>query len=484
MVGITDKIVRTLVVAFALLAATLTCSAQQVFAERQLKQLTIRSERVANNLATAREAFEATPTDSLAMLIFELEKQQTAIATAIERITVAQAKADTLEVESNEPPKLSNEEEHIKMMFNTSTRRYALIENEIEGLIDEYSEVYGNAKQAIEAHDVAATMTEANRHHKTYTAGVAKMKTLADEIADRSDRLFISKRNAYIGFADSLGMVEERDYFVKSEEEVEASMTEKLKGECTDMDVAMYPYRKAVLMNLEVKIARRLNGKAWADSLVQKMAAINPDMGKFMPLDSPKRSKARFADVEFGKQRYGSVADIPKINIPDDGELYSILLGNYASMPSLKSFRGASPLYTERREDGRTYVYVGLYPTIQSARGGVEKLRSAGFKQPTIVMWREGIRRDDWVDRSATPTSTSTFYRLEIVGPADGLPTGIMEAIKSKAPNKEISRYTASSGEVVYTVGIFTKRVQADAVLAAVQAADSSVNAKITEIKK
>jgi hypothetical protein len=33
-------------------------------------------------------------------------------------------------------------------------------------------------------------------------------------------------------------------------------------------------------------------------------------------------------------------------------------------------------------------------------------------------------------------------------------------------------------------VGIFTKRNQADAVLAAVQAVDSSTNAKIAEIKK
>ena len=70
------------------------------------------------------------------------------------------------------------------------------------------------------------------------------------------------------------------------------------------------------------------------------------------------------------------------------------------------------------------------------------------------------------------------------MGPAEGLSAEVREAIKSKAPNKEISRYTSPTGEVVYTVGIFTKRNQADAVLAAVQAVDSSTNAKIAEIKK
>lgn len=468
----------------ALAVTVLPCSAQQIFVERQLKQLGLRVERVGTMLASAREAFAATPTDSLAMAIHELEKQQDAINKAIEELSLPQ-QSDSLT--TNEPPQLTAEEERIKTMFNTSTRRYGMIESEVEELIEQYAAAYDQAVEAIAGHNSAATMKEVNSHYKTYTESIGEMKSLADKIADRSDRLFASKRTAYIGFADSLAMSEEIAFFVKSEEEVEASMSEKLKQECTDLDVALYPYRKAVLMNLEVKIARRLNGQQWADSLLQKMATINPDDTKFAPLDNPKRSQAKFADVNIGsgQSRYRTVDDIPRIKIPTDGELYSILLGNYASLPSIKTFRGAAPLYTERREDGRTYVYAGLYPTVQSARGGVEKLRSAGFKQPSIVMWREGIRRDDWVDRTAATTSKkTTYYRLEVVGPAEGLSQPIMDAIKSKAPNKEISRYTAPTGEVVYTVGIFLKQAQADAVLAAVQAADTSANAKIAEIKK
>ena len=474
--------IRLLVAAVAMLIVSLPCSAQQIFVERQLKQLALRGERVEAQLTAAKEAFESTPTDSLARVVFELEKQAEAIATAITKLSTPQVEEQQL---TDEPPVLTPTEERFKKLFTTSTRRYAMIEKEVEGIIAEYAEVYKEAAAAIEAHDVAETMKEANAHHKTYTASVERMKALADQIADRSDRLFMSKSAAYVGFADSLGMKEEKEFYIRSEQEVENSMIEKLKGECTDIDVAMYPFRKAVLMNLEVKIARRLCGGKWADSLLQKMATINPDDAKFAPLDGPKRSKAKFADVVIGgKQKYASAADIPRIKVPTDGEMYSILLGNYASLPQMKAFRGASPLYSERREDGRTYFYAGLYATIQSARTGVDKLRKAGFKQPTIVLWREGIRRDDWVDRTATPTTTTTFYRLEIVGPAEGLSAEVREAIKSKAPNKEISRYTAPTGEVVYTVGIFTKRNQADAVLAAVQAVDSSTNAKIAEIKK
>lgn len=473
--------IRLLVAAVAVFTLALPCSAQQIFVERQLKQLALRGERVEAQLAATKEAFESTPTDSLARVVFELEKQSEAIAMAIAKLSTPQM---VEEPPTNEPPVLTPTEERFKKLFTTSTRRYAMIEKEVEGIIAEYAEVYKEAAAAIEAHDVAETMKEANAHHKTYTASVERMKALADQIADRSDRLFMSKSAAYVGFADSLGMKEEKEFYISSEQEVENSMIEKLKGECTDIDVAMYPYRKAVLMNLEVKIARRLCGNQWADSLLQQMATINPEDAKFEPLDGPKRSNVKFADVVVGGKKYASAEDIPRIKVPAEGEMYSILLGNYSSLPQMKAFRGVSPLYSERREDGRTYFYAGLYATIQSARTGVDKLRKAGFKQPTIVLWREGIRRDDWVDRAATPTTTTTFYRLEIVGPAEGLSAEVREAIKSKAPNKEISRYTAPTGEVVYTVGIFTKRNQADAVLAAVQAVDSSTNAKIAEIKK
>lgn len=473
--------IRLLVAAVATFTLSLPCSAQQIFVERQLKQLALRGERVEAQLAATKEAFESTPTDSLARVVFELEKQAEAIAAAIAKLSTPQM---VEEPPTNEPPVLTPTEERFKKLFTTSTRRYAMIEKEVESIITEYAQVYKEAAAAIEAHDVAETMKEANAHHKTYTASVERMKALADQIADRSDRLFMSKSAAYVGFADSLGMKEEKEFYIRSEQEVENSMIEKLKGECTDIDVAMYPYRKAVLMNLEVKIARRLCGNQWADSLLQQMATINPEDAKFEPLDGPKRSKAKFADVVIGGKKYASAEDIPRIKVPAEGEMYSILLGNYSSLPQMKAFRGVSPLYSERREDGRTYFYAGLYATIQSARTGVDKLRKAGFKQPTIVLWREGIRRDDWVDRTATPTTTTTFYRLEIVGPAEGLSAEVREAIKSKAPNKEISRYTAPTGEVVYTVGIFTKHNQADAVLAAVQAVDSSTNAKIAEIKK
>ena len=474
---------RLWVATVAMLCLSLTCSAQQIFVERQLKQLVLRGERVATQLSATKEALIATPNDSLARVVFELEKQAEAISAAITTLSAQQVKEEETIVQ--DPPVLTPAEEHIKVLFTTSIRRYAMIEREVEAILGEYAEAYQEAATAIEAHDVAETMKEANAHHKTYTASVERMKQLADRIADRSDRLFVSKSAAYVGFADSLGMSAEKEQYLKNEEDIEATIAEQLKGECTDLDVALYPHRKAALMNLEMHIARRLCGNKWADSLAQSVANQNADYAKFVPLDGPKRSKAKFADVVVGgKTKYASAEDVPRIKVPADGDLYAIMLGNYVSLPPIKTFRGVSPLYSERREDGRTYFYAGLYPTIQSARSGVEQLRAAGFKQPTIVLWKDGIRRDDWVDRAATPTKTTTFYRLEIVGPADGLSVEIREAIKSKAPNKEISRYTAPTGEIVYTVGIFTKRAQADAVLAAVQSVDPTTSAKIAEIKK
>ncbi|MBR4851604.1 MAG: hypothetical protein IKU97_06085, partial [Tidjanibacter sp.] len=85
---------RLWAVMVTMLCISLTCSAQQIFVERQLKQLALRGERVEKQLAATREALVAAPSDSLAMVVFELEKQAEAIAAAIETLSAQQAKEE------------------------------------------------------------------------------------------------------------------------------------------------------------------------------------------------------------------------------------------------------------------------------------------------------------------------------------------------------------------------------------------------------
>lgn len=541
MVGI-KRVIITAIIALC----TLPVPAQNTLgtiAERQIRQLTLRSGRIEAQLTSAREKQALTPCDSLAKAIFELEKQSAAIAATIERLsttpqkptevepqtapnepkTVAEVKEEpqpattpepetAIESETKEPTQqeVSTDEENaleapiittepkaevaeqeniisdeLKKMFSATARRYSLIEGEIALLIGDYEKSYNEAKRLLKEYDNATSLQALNTHFDAYNKAVESGKKLADEIANRSDRLFESKMNALYGFADSLKLEGTREKYTALAEQTEATMSAKLSTICTDLDLAMYPHRLKTTMALQVELAHHITPED-ADSLELTLNNFDTLYTLFEPLAKPKRSDAKFAPVKVVKSgKYGAVSALPVLKVPGEGELYSITVANYASLPtSTKVFRNATPLYRQRREDGRTYIYIGLYPTARSAQEDIEYLRKIGFKQPELVMWRDGIRRDDFVDRSAKPAAPrSAMYRVEIAGAQGALSDIVVGAIRGAAPRKEISKYSAE-GATIYTVGIFTKESEAKALAAAIGKADATLSTTIVELGK
>lgn len=544
MVGIKRAIITAIIA-----LCTLPVPAQNTLgtiAERQIRQLTLRSERIEAQLTSAREKQALTPCDSLAKAIFELEKQSAAIAATIERLsttpqkptevepqsaqtepeTIAEVKEEpqpapapapetAIESETKEPilptqQEVSTDEENafeapiittepkaevaeqeniisdeLKKMFSTTARRYSLIEGEIALLIGDYEKSYNEAKRLLKEYDNATSLQALNTHFDAYNKAVESGKKLADEIANRSDRLFESKMNALYGFADSLKLEGTREKYTALAEQTEATMSAKLSTICTDLDLAMYPHRLKTTMALQVELAHHITPED-ADSLELTLNNFDTLYTLFEPLAKPKRSDAKFAPVKVVKSgKYGAVSALPVLKVPGEGELYSITVANYASLPtSTKVFRNATPLYRQRREDGRTYIYIGLYPTARSAQEDIEYLRKIGFKQPELVMWRDGIRRDDFVDRSAKPAAPrSAMYRVEIAGAQGALSDIVMGAIRGAAPRKEISKYSAE-GATIYTVGIFTKESEAKALATAIGKADATLSTTIVELGK
>ena len=511
------------------------------FIQRQLSQLSLRGEKTAEMLSAAREQYSLTPCDSLSMVIHELEKQSLAIEGAIARLLERQAQvvveaAEEVEVAKPEPepqpeevePKAEVEEivseqpaattpqeqtelpaepepvlapipakeqpdnkplvsEELKTLFNTTSRRYALIEGEIMGLIGEYGKAYNDILASLKGYEKATSLTTLEKHHKEYLAAVERSKSLADNIADRSDLLFTSKTNSLLMFADSLGMDSLRVDYTALSEQTESAISEKLMGKCTDLDLAMYPHRLLGTFRLEAQLAKHLAPEA-ADSLLSRTEEFDTTFTLFSPYGTPKRSNAKFTAVSISKKaKERAVSSLPLIKIPSEGELYSIMVGNYASLPpSTKVFRGAEPLYRERREDGRTYIYLGLYPTAQSAQDDIALLRKVGFKQPTLVMWRDGIRRDDYVNKNSGSTAAKkpAMYRIEIGGATTALPSEVLNVIREKAPRKEISKYTSSEGAVVYTLGIFTSEKEAQTLATAIAKASPDLTTSVTQVGK
>ncbi len=453
---------------------------------------TVENEQVAepeSTIVEPKEVAENTPAAEMEEAPMEVDDGGATMPETTLSEKVLEEVADAEEVLPEQTQQTNPEfiaSDNLKLLFNTSRRRYGMTQQEIEQLIEEYAMLHDSIATCLNNYDNATSLQTLEKHYAAYVATVARATKIANEIADRSDLLFTSKTNSYLGFADSLGMDSLRTLHTTRSEETEQIMSQKLAGKCSDLDVALYPHRLISTVVLESELARYLEPEM-ADSL--RLVVDNYDVTHtlFSPIGTPKRSNVKFAGVSIKKKtKERAVSSLPVLKIPSEGELYSITIANYASLPpSTKVFRGATPLYRERREDGRTYIYLGLYPTARSAQDDIALLRKAGFKQPTLVMWRDGIRRDDWVERNASSATPKTaMYRIEISGAEGALPEGVVALIREKAPRKEISKYTATDGATVYTLGIFTKEKEAQTLAAAIGKTSANISVTVVQIGK
>lgn len=503
MVGITFR--QLLLCAALTIAATLGCAAQtggSTLAERQQTQLTKRSERVASQLVQARQAYYQSPNDSLSRVIYELEQQQKSIRKAIARLNGKSsdeqeiAKSDSAPAAPKSPSAAEADvadfenlaSDNIKFLFRTSSRRYNLITKEINALIDKYATAHARAIESAESHDKATSIKRVEEHHAAYVGALEEASRIATEISTRSERLLTSKTNSLLGFADSLKIDTIAIKHNLLRDEMESRKVDSLSTLCDDVELAMFGHRFQLTMLLEAELAKYIQPDV-ADSLQQLALGFNADYTTFPPAPKPKRvDGTKYAGVKVAKKpKYVAVSSLPTIKVPSRGELYAIAVGNYQSLPSsTKPFKGTSPLSRELREDGRTYVYVGLYPTAVSAQEDLARLRELGFKQPELVMWRDGIRRDDFVDRNsaAKESAKQTLYRLEIAGATGALSDAVQEVIRQEAPRKEISKFSAADGSTIFTLGIFTQENEAHKVASAIGNADTTLTVTVSQIGK
>lgn len=500
MVGITK---RLLITAALIFAATLGCAAQSglgTFAERQQRQLSKRAERVAALLVQTRQAYYQSPSDSLSLAIYELEQQQKSIREAIARLksesdNQTNTSASSIGQETAEMDKTGQSthnkivvSDNLAFLFRTSSRRYNLITSEINTLIENYAATHNRAIESVDKHDNATSMKELEGHYSTYKGALDEASRISAEIAKRGERLLTSKTNSLFGFADSLKLDTVRSQYTLACEKLEEKIADSLGQVTGDVELAMFAHRLRLTMCLEAEMARYIQPHT-ADSLKLLAEEFDANYTTFAIPPKPKRVEGtKYSGVKVSKKpKYVSVSSLPTIKVPSDGELYAISVGNYQSLPSsTKPFKGTSPLHRELREDGRTYIYVGLYPTSASAKEDINRLKELGFKQPELVMWRNGIRRDDFVDRSSAPSPATkqSLYRIEIAGATGILSDVVLEVISAEAPRKEISKYTASNGSMVYTLGIFTQESEAHKIASAIGSADSTLTVTVNQIGK
>lgn len=522
--------IRRTIILLAVTLFALEVSAQSTlgtFAQRQTKQLERRKEQIAKELTSAREAYAANPCDSLGKVVFELTKQSEAVEGALVRIAnqeqerirveeeaarraelekqkaAAAAAADSLanasesaavEPQEQEPaadaPQAESQQSATEQTTTPLNRlsaalsANALIEGEIGVLIEQYRSAHKRASESLLAYGGATNLAKANEHYAAFNNAMSEMTTLGEQVGLRSQELFNDKIQTYISIAEEVGAKYIRAKYENIIKSVDSKHLDKIKNRCSNVDVAMYPHRLRSTIELEIEVAELLGCES-AEPLKQTLEEFNTSNTLFAKLQAPAYANTEYYPVKFNKSKaYVPISSLPKMEVPAEGEVFSIELAGYTKLPNSTSvFRNATPLYRETRSDSRTYIYTGLYPTAKSATDDIALLRNAGFKAPKVVAWRNGVRRDDFVAKGSSANAV-VYYRIEINGVDSALSREALQAIRQTAPSKEISKFNAADGSLIYSVGNFTKEAEARNLAAAITNADASLSVTVVEFER
>ena len=171
-------------------------------------------------------------------------------------------------------------------------------------------------------------------------------------------------------------------------------------------------------------------------------------------------------------QLYNARNPIPECRVYERGTIYRILVGTFWSKQAVATFHGAAPLGFLQM-NGKHLYFAGGYRTRHESEAAVAELKRAGFKNPVVVVWRDGKYRNLATD----PEPESEIkYRLEIAG-AQSLSDQMRAIIGEKAPDCELTRAGGT-----FILGLFDELQSARQTMDALRLADGSLDIRITEV--
>ena len=160
------------------------------------------------------------------------------------------------------------------------------------------------------------------------------------------------------------------------------------------------------------------------------------------------------------------------------GLIYQIQLFVVSRKLTEKSFKGLAPVYERRGSTGKYIYSVGLFKTYKDAMANINTVKKHGFPGAQLVAYNNrkstSIKNARAIEVKENRNAT---YQVVISG-YETLPQAVLQAIQSNT-EKDISKGT-DGGKIVYMVGIFTKKAEADALAQALE----KVSDKTIAVKK
>ena len=319
---------------------------------------------------------------------------------------------------------------------------------------------------------------EADSLFAEITALAAENRQLAAYAGEMWNRIYETKLYAYIYLLDRANHY---DLIAEQERQMNTlTMREnELAGAYMYDEATCYALEKELLTECEKRIAHRAGLQTALDSL-SRLRSVRASQ-YFMPtVDTRERMFYDYADALPAKPvRYTNSSQIPQVEIFSRGDMYRILLGSYAKVPAVSTFKGFYPLSHEQKSDGRHYYYAGGYSTFEEAQAACDRIKKSGFANARTVAWHDG--RYDSEPRSGQSASAKR-YRVEISGCDNGLSSTVRDLISNRAAGREVSRRVDKSGTIIFTVSSFDTSEQAESLRNAIQSAESGLTVSVSTV--
>ena len=364
-----------------------------------------------------------------------------------------------------------NAETKVSVMVQTIQQNYA----HLASLVNEYGKA-SKGPYADSLYSAIKTIQAENIH-------------LASELGTEWSKVFDTKVYAYNYILDKNN---ETELLILQEEQMNnlRLLETEIRGEYMYDALAVYALQKLFLTKYETRLADLANLTEAADSLGSLIPPTSHINDFFVPsLNTEERIFYDFIDAQIIKpSRYTSSSQIKTVEIFPRGSMYRILLGAYTKPQPVSIFRSVYPLFREVKGDKKNYYYTGGYATFEEATAAAARLKKAGFRNPRVVAWHNGIY-DPAPGTGDTPVTgtrpnTKIRYRVEINGAGESLSGAVRDVIFTQAAGKEISRITSpDTGEPLFVVGAFNNKALAEALVNGIGAIDPTLTLRVVEIK-
>ncbi len=214
------------------------------------------------------------------------------------------------------------------------------------------------------------------------------------------------------------------------------------------------------------------------------MKGLVIDMDKLMEEDD-RQVEAVTDEYEFVRRNMGSdlnmQVEVPEVKfdysfkvldvaqfaedqtIPS-GVVYQIQIFASKNKATLKSLKGLSPVYESRNSSGNMVYRVGLFRTYSDVLGHLNTVKKIGFRNAYITAYIDGkiVSVAKARAKENEKPVVQSFYEVRMT-PKDGvLDPAVAAGIRQQAAGKDIARAAGSEGDMIYVVGPFADKAQAE----------------------